>query len=235
MNRPATPTRPAPATRCPRIPVRPRPTRDSDHPAPGHTPASRRSSDAGLTLIEMVVAIGVVVCVLIASLSVFITVAKSQRVAEGTDRAIQLANSKIERIRELDWPDIGFYQTVHDAAIAADSGYGGTNANDITFPGPATGVSATPANCTAQLCDITPSQTVVTGYTFTVRTYIRWANSAPHTTALADGQWYDIKDVKVVVSWQTSGTSGGTHTVTDETWFAPDSSDEVPPGITTTS
>lgn len=211
-------------------------------------PASRvhprpRRRDDGLTLVEMVVALGILMVVLVASLSVFITVQYSQRTAEGTDRAIQLANGRIERIRQLNWNQIGFYNNTFTANAAAtaqsDNATTSSDYNAVAMPAGETTVSVGTTEPTSTLPAniIDPYQvTTETGTKFNVYTTITWGThptlGAPTQSGstLPSDQYYSFKRVRVTVTWQTGGT-GAPHKTVNETWFAPQGEDEAPPGI----
>ena len=197
-------------------------------------------TDDGVTLMELVVAIGVLMVVLSASLAVFITVQKSQQTAEGTDRAIQLANGRIERIRQLDWEDIGFYNDTFYTDIA------GTDYNTRETVMKATATQENPEPETTVSLGDTETNTgtnIITPYEitteirnkFTVYTTITWGRNAalglPYTFApYSPADPYSYKRVRVTVIWQSNG-NGGEHSVTSETWFAPQGYDKAPPGV----
>jgi Tfp pilus assembly protein PilW len=212
-------------------------------------PASRahprlRYRDDGLTLMEMVVAIGILMVVLVASLSVFITVQYAQRTAEGTDRAIQLANGRIERIRQLDWNQVGFYDNTFNASANAgsktDNGTTAADYNAVAMPSGESTVrvgTTDPNTIPANIID--PYQvTTETGTKFSVYTTITWGTHPTYgaptesgsTGTPTDNERYSFKRVRVTVTWQ-SGGNGASHKTVNETWFAPQSDDEAPPGI----
>lgn len=198
--------------------------------------------DDGLTLAEMVVALGIIMVVLIASLSAFITVQHSQQTAEGTDRAIQLANDRIERIRQNDWPLVGFAQSVYDSALSAagptiktdyDTNYlrfDGTLEDSVLFDASTPGVT--------NLNQVTPYEvTTEARNRFSVYTTITWGRGTidgitlPLETATTAGaDYYTFKRVRVTVTWR-SGGNGQLHRVVNETWLAPKGFHEAPPGI----
>lgn len=195
------------------------------------------TNDAGLTLIEMVVSIGIVMAVLVAVLSVFVTAKKAQATAEGTDGATQLATSQLEQIRQLDWRDIGFDNPTYvTATTAGTKGATATTAADYAAHMPSGESSVrftTPPPITLK-----PYATVTDRNTFTVYTTITWGVEAElqalnptQTSATTLAGQYTFKRVRVTVEWK-SGGSGAAHTVTNETWFAPDGSDEAPPSVT---
>lgn len=204
-----------------------------------HAPTRHRRDDDGLTLIEMVVAMGVLMVVLLSSLSVFVTVMASQRTAEGTDRAIQLANHRIERIRQQDWRDIGFYNATYLAAIAS---------TDYAVPPGESSVFIDPDVAPVAAADITPYEVTTAERTkYTIYTTITWGvhpilggpiESGSTTEDLcADGtvdpvcqQFYSFKRIRVTVKWTSSGTSTP-HNVVIETWISPEVGDEAPPHI----
>lgn len=188
-------------------------------------------ADDGLTLIEMVVAIGVLMIVLVSSLAVFITVQKSQQTAEGTDRAIQLANSRLERIRQLDWQQIGFYQNTYNATTS------GTNYTTYVPSGEATIILGSTDPNTVEANKIKPYEVTAAAEarnTFTVYTTITWGRDPslglPSTSATTASGQYSFRRVRVTVIWKSNG-NGATHKVVTESWFAPKGFHEAPPGV----
>jgi type II secretory pathway pseudopilin PulG len=164
--------------------------------------ARPRYNDDGLTLVEMVVALGILMVVLTASLSVFITVQHSQQTAEGTDRAIQLANSRIERIRQLDWRNIGFYDNTYNTAVAGtdyETGYRAPLAETTVKLGP-----------TEPTANISPVDNRILPYQVTAESRNRFT---VYTT--------------ITYGRDTSLS----HKVVSESWFAPQGYEEAPPGV----
>lgn len=195
-------------------------------------------SEDGLTLAEMVVAIGIIMVVLVASLSGFITVKRAQAVAEGTDRAAQLANSRIERIRQVNWVEVGFHTTTFNAtttsATVTDAATTTANYNQY-MPAETTVKFTTPENDTG-VNIIKPYETTTeSGNKFQVYTTITYGVFAglglPRTTASTPTNGYSYKRVRVAVVWRSNG-NGAIHTTRAETWFAPEGVDATPPGIT---
>lgn len=198
---------------------------------PSVTPTTARKDD-GFTLAEVVVAMGVLMTVLLAALSVFVTVASSQRTAEGTDRAVQLSNSRIERLRQLDWKDIGFYDNTYNADVSS--------AGTVYTDGAPTGetkvsLGATEANSGANIVhayDVATSEQTL----FKVYMWITWAKASPGDTytnaayTTANENKYASKRVKITITWTNSGSTQ-VHSITNETSFAPTANDAVPPGV----
>lgn len=208
---------------------------------------TRPTRDEGLTLAEMVVAIGIVMIVLIAALSAFVTAKKAQQTAEGTDRAIQTANSRIERIRQLDWADIGFYQDTYINATngAVAMGDPKTTSDDYLAtipivegsPESPVGYLGTTDTSTVEANKIKPYEvTTETRNKFHVYTTITWGRNAalglPYVTGpyYSTANPYSFKRVTVTIKWQ-SGGNGAWHKTTTETWFAPEGHDAAPPGV----
>lgn len=206
---------------------------------PGHR------SDAGLSLVEMVVAIGIVMVVLTSALSVFVLAKKSQQTAEGTDQASQIGYEQIERIRQLDWTDIGFRSDVWDATTYGATLRGATSttnsdwANNITLYAGEEGshVKFNPVGGVYPFgdTDIKPYRTVKshnnTFYVYTAITFGRDTSlSLPATSATTGAGQYTFKRVTVTTRWQAAG-NGPWYEVVAESWFAPEAEDAVPPGV----
>jgi Tfp pilus assembly protein PilV len=196
------------------------------------TPTRRFArADDGLTMMEMVVAVGVLMVVMLSTLGVFLTVQHAQQHAEGTDRATQLATSRIERIRQLAWRDIGFYQNTYNTTTSS------TDYSTRIPSGEATVIlGTTDPNTVANR--INPYE-VTTEHRnrFTVYTTITYgvdsALGLPRTSATSGTNQYSFKRVRVTVEWQASGT-GQVHTVVNESWFSPQSFEQAPPAISVT-
>lgn len=211
----------------------------------------RRHGDDGLTLIEMVVAIGVLMVVLLSSLAVFVTVQHAQQTAEGTDRAIQLINSRIERIRQLDWTTAGFDQNDYDAvwsACACASVKSDYDTNYRSIDGNVESTVFIPRSAAAPAVEVAPADlkpyevTTEARNKFEVFTTITWgtkrygsesavqaANRESDTTQ-SGPEFYSFKRVRITVVWKSNGT-GSTHRTVDESWFSPKGYQEVPPNI----
>lgn len=199
---------------------------------------ARGRSDDGFTLAEVVVAVGVTMVVLLSGLAVFITVASAQRTAEGTDRAVQLANSRIERLRQMDWDDIGFYTNTYntDVTAAGSAAYAANQppSEPVVILGPTEQNTAANVVHPYAISTSAESQTL-----FKIYTYATWgADSAlglPRTSASQPAtNQYTYKRVRVVITWTNPGSTV-LHKVTSETLFSPAANDAVPPGITVTN
>jgi type II secretory pathway pseudopilin PulG len=217
------------------------------HAATSPPSAPRKRADDGLSLVEMVVAVGIVMVVLTSALSVFVLAKKAQQTAEGTDQASQLAYEQIERIRQLDWTDIGFQPAVMttisgSVARAQDSTTGPEYRGESPYNDGAGG--ATMASGESQVLfltnalgddEIKPYQTVtVSNNKFRVYTSISYggdpALGLPATSATTSPWQYSFKRVTVTVYWKASG-NGSAYRVSAESWFAPEAEDAVPPGV----
>ena len=74
-----------------------------------HRSMSLPCNDDGLSVIEMVVAIGVTMVVLLSSGAAFVRMGEAQRSAEGADRGTQMIQDKLETIRKLPYDLVGCY------------------------------------------------------------------------------------------------------------------------------
>lgn len=206
---------------------------------------ARPRTDDGLSLVEMVVAVGIVMVVLTSALSVFVLAKKAQQTAEGTDQASQLAYEHIERIRQLDWTDIGFRQTVYNAALAGSTPQGATTtttdyATNATIASGEQARTVLFSSGAIGAADIKPYQVITAnGNRFRVYTAITFgvydlngdgSNDLPTNSATTNAGQYSFKRVTVTVHWNASG-NGSAYRVYAESWFAPEAEDAVPPGV----
>ncbi len=177
----------------------------------------RRDADAGLTLIEMVVALGVIVVVLAAAGATFVTVLTAQRAAEGTDRAVQLANDQIEQSRKVPWASLGVY--------SGDAGY----RSSVTYPGGPEDTVTLGATRPAGARSPLPQATVTRSNQFTVRTDITWALDPVTGAAPSNGSpGYAYKRVHVTVTWRQGQA---TKRFDDETLRAPTLAEQIPVAV----
>ena len=202
--------------------------------ASASVPARR---DHGFTLIEAMVAMTVIMMVLLAVAAALLSVSKSQQYSEGTDRATQIANDRIERIRQMDWVDIGFYDntyTTPPGEYGTHAPSGETQVRLGTAPSGTTGCSDNERDdilCPYYLDTSLKNRMKV----YTYITYGRDTSlGLPATSSTTPAGGYSFKRVKVVVDWTIPGSSEQKITV-NETWFAPEAEDTVPPGVTVTS
>lgn len=214
-------------------------------PNPTTSQPPGRRSDAGLSLVEMVVAIAVVMVVLTSALSVFVLAKKSQQTAEGTDQASQIANEQIERIRQLDWKDIGFQNDAWDDSIYGSTVGGATSTTNsdwathvTTYSGEeGSFVKFNPISGVYPLGDpdIKPYRREAShNNTFRVYTAITFGRNTtlglPTSSSTTGAGQYTFKRVTVTVRWRAAG-NGPWYEVVAESWFAPEAEDAVPPGV----
>lgn len=195
--------------------------------APAAHRARTRAPDEGITLIEMVVALGILLGALVTLVAALLGSQKAQQISEGTDRATQIAQSRIERIRQLDWADIGFYSNT----------YGSPPSEYATYrPAGESNVMVGPTDPNTGLNVIQPYYVDNSlKNPFKVYTYITWGSDSSLGLPTTSGTGtYSFKRVKVVVDW-TAPSSAQKRLTINETWFAPDSEDAVPPGVTVTT
>lgn len=64
-------------------------------------------NDDGLTLVEMVVALGIITVLLLSAGSALVALQRTQRFGEASDRATQLAADRVEQIRKVPWNKMG--------------------------------------------------------------------------------------------------------------------------------
>lgn len=207
-------------------------------------PHTRPGRDEGLTLAEMVVAIGIVMVVLVAALSAFVTAKKAQQTAEGTDRATQVANSRIERIRQMDWVDIGFYSNTYTTATNGATALGDPKTTTADYLATIPVIEGSPeASVVFGTTDPNTAANQIKPYEVTtealnkfhVYTTITWGRNTalglPYiATPYSASNPYSFKRVTITIKWRSGGT-GNLHSQTTETWFAPEGHDAAPPGV----
>lgn len=177
-----------------------------------------------MTLIEMMAALTVVMIVLVSLVAALINSEKAQQISEGTDRATQIAQARIERIRQLDWANIGFYTNTLGSPPAEYATYA---------PAGETRIILGPTDPNTGLNVIQPYYVDNSlKNPLKVYTYITWGRdtSLGLPTTATGGGTYSFKRVKVVVDWTPPGGTQRRLTI-NETWFAPDAEDAIPPGI----
>lgn len=188
--------------------------------------------DEGFTLIELVVALGMLVLVFVAAAGAIIGGYHTQQDAEGIDHATSLAADRLSQVSELGWSNIGFYQDQYGAGVAAAGGTNGYGTDGTSDPTVILGPTAPSAAPTGVVLNPYYSDTSHGG-TMYVTTYITYASSSSPTLPqrAGSGDPYTWKRVTVRVAWFVNGVR---HTTTSQELIAPTINDEVPPGITTT-
>lgn len=168
---------------------------------------------SGVTLIETIVAIGVVTVVLLAAGAAMATSSVAQRLAEATDRAIHLANDRLETIRTLPWDQVGLHPSSPGyTTYVADLGE-----YTVELPDPPTRP------------ELVPHQHQAGSHgQYTVDTTITYARQ-PGQPAPTGGD-YAAKRVRVTVSWTSRGKP---HSVTSQMLRAPTPAEQIPSTITT--
>lgn len=165
--------------------------------------ARHAPSDAGISLVEVSVAI-VIMGVVFAALGTFLITAMSQqRVNELKAQAVQLGNESIENGRALPWELAGFYA---DDAQAASCG---------TTDGPVVSIDvpADPAMRSSRVPTAGSSSVTVNGTQYTRTICYRWLDDDNDGTGAADTNGTeDVKRIEVSLAWQDKGATK-THVV----------------------
>lgn len=199
-------------------------------------PTLRTGKDAGLSLIEMVVAVGITMVVVLAMGAALVGAQQSQRVAEATDRATQIANDQIEKARQRPWSTLGFYTNTYDTTGT----YNGVTYQTAFKPcatcpteSPVIFSGNDPVTNTANQLRPVVAENATLKNKFTVHTYITLAQGGSVGTPASTGSTnsYTYKRVRVVVSWKVGSRI---RDVTIETLIAPTTADEVPPYVPVT-
>lgn len=179
-----------------------------------------------MTLIEMMAALTVVMIVLVSLVAALINSEKAQQISEGTDRATQIAQSRIERIRQMNWADIGFYTDTYGTPPAEYTTYAPAGETRVCL-------GSTDPNEGLNVIQPFYEDTSLKNR-MKVYTYITWGRDSTlgrnATPTGCPNSTYSFKRVKVVVDWTPPGGTQRRLTV-NETWFSPDAEDAVPPGV----
>ena len=205
-----------------------------------------RRNDDGLSVMEMVVAIGVTMVVLISAGAAFVKMGEAQRSAEAADRGTQMIQDKLETIRTLPYNLVGCYTN--------DPPVDGVSACPLNVPptNPTSPVNSSNGERVVNLGLIRPTvdmsgmaptgveENVIgdpaSGNRFTVTTVVTWADlTNPRRTAAvippagapAPGS-YPAKRVTVTASWILGKT---TRSVTRQRLRSPTSTEVVPPSV----
>ncbi|MBA2389195.1 MAG: type II secretion system protein [Geodermatophilaceae bacterium] len=173
------------------------------------TPVLRR--DSGVTLAEMMVALGIITMVILAAVGSFGVMLGAQRNAEAVDQAAQLARDRIETTRLIPYDLLGFPTSA--------AGYGSTYGaeNTVTLPVATPGVP-------------TPVEEVIRSpRTFTVTTDISWTAAAVNAgLPVVTTANQSFKRVHVTITWEQGSAS---KTFESETFRAQSATDTpVEPG-----
>lgn len=194
--------------------------------SPGSADAADRRQ-AGLTLIEMVVALGIVALVLVSAGTAFTAALSSQRFTESHDRAVQVAQDYLQRLLKVPFSRLGVY--------ANDPGYQRVVGGELTVTLGATRPPSAPvwmAPTFLTSADPTQSNSVTYqnhGNPFRVQESITWVQDPANGLNPAGGGGqpsYGYKRITITVSWADQTR---THTVTAEDVRAPNSGEAIPP------
>lgn len=145
-----------------------------------HPMSNRRArnpvTDAGLTLVEMVVALGIITVLLLSAGGALVSLQSTQKFGEATDRANQLAADRIEQIRKVPWEKMGMNPSPPAAPTSPAFPNVGETLVQFTTAGQAPAVLA-PV--------VTDATTKVEANQFTVYTRVTWVPvaSVPSITA----------------------------------------------------
>lgn len=187
-------------------------------------------TDEGFTLAEVLVALSIVLVVGMAALTAFVSVLQSQRSAESTDVAVQVAVDRLEEVRQLDWSRIGFHESTYNTT--GQTGYEYTPAY---YPcGDPTGCAGEPVVYLDGGMPTNPLHATVTRQGYRVHTYITWVMPAGETVypVNQEGRRYAPKRIRVVAE----GTRGGkAHLEAVETVLAPRVNQMPPPLVPVTT
>ena len=175
----------------------------------------RPRGDAGMSLVEISVAMVILGIVLAAAAAALITFVKGISSNEGNVRANQLANATIERLRTANWNSVGFAPTAPGYRAARPDAPSQPTAN---LP---SGASVDPQ--ILPLRTVAPPAGDASAPTYTVRTDITWVDDCKNGNSSAAS--FDYKQLTVEVTWSDRS---GNHVVRADTFRAPRSYEHVP-------
>lgn len=139
-----------------------------------------------MTLVEVMVALVIVTITMTALLATLITGVKAGRVAEGRARANQIAADELERLRYIDWDELGFYTSDFGTFPVFHDGESVVSLGAL----PPVGRGDAPL----------PIRTVtVDSRDYTVETWVTWEGSSSSTPN--DGTKYAAKRISITVSY----------------------------------
>lgn len=170
---------------------------------------SRTTPEAGFSLVECVVALGLVTLVMLFAGSSLVQAARADRASAGRATADAVAGDTLESLRAVPWAAVGFYTT--------DTGYAATAAGEptVTLTGQRDPRSPSPA----------PRDVTAAGVAYRVTTRVTWAtDTTANPTAPADG--YRYKREVVVVEWNVGGA---TYMTSATALRSPSPADQTPP------
>lgn len=165
---------------------------------PGTRRLRRAGCDAGITLIEMLVALLIMAVVFAALAAFLITSIAAQNSNELRTQAVQLAQQSVEEGRALPWELTGFYA---DDAAASSCGTG-------DGPGVSLAVPASPAPKSTRVPTAGNKTVVVNGTTYTRTVCYRWIDDPGDNNGAgvdADGNTKDVKRIEVTLTWSVNG------------------------------
>ncbi|MDP9406285.1 MAG: type II secretion system GspH family protein [Actinomycetota bacterium] len=183
----------------------------------------RLAGDDGISLVEMIVAIGLVAVVLLALMSSTITALAAIRGNERQVRATALVNEILENLQALDFERAGLY----DAEVASHFGPTTTEFEGedlVILPDEATrdALIPYPAGLAAGGAAVNPVKR--DGVAYDVETVITWVDEASDGVGPADADGpKDIKRFVAMVTWQHNG---GPRTLRTEALRAPTPDDK---------
>jgi type II secretory pathway pseudopilin PulG len=149
----------------------------------------RSQADDGYTLVEIVVAVGVLGIVMLPLASVFYWSATADAANRENGDAIAIANGFLAKANAISYADLGFYENQFGTPPLTIPSYNGQPAVDL---------GASPAAGDSAQVPVTSTPEQVGTVVYSEHTYVVWVNGS-------GGKSYAYKQVYAVVSWPESG------------------------------
>lgn len=178
---------------------------------------ARAREDAGLSLVEMVVALVVIGITLAALATALVAGMVAANTAEIRTRAVQLAAKYVEADQSVNWKFLGHRST----DIPAQQFYNGESLVRLGADVDASTVTDIPQSG--------PVSVSYAGTQFSVSTYVTWAGSS--VSAPNNGSIYAAKKITIVITW---APRDGSHSLTTVAMRAPSRAEMAPPLNATT-
>lgn len=161
-------------------------------------------NDAGLTLIEMVVALFLASLVLASFVGVAVAGAGASRAADARSRASQVGNAQVEQLKSTTWSTLGLYDN--------DTTSTGSTASNTCASASEPIVSLDTTSPTPRLAPALERTTNLNGQQYVVTSCVTWRDDSADGTQSAGtetdtDQGKDIKHLRVMVAWTLSTTS----------------------------
>ena len=174
---------------------------------------NRMSTDDGLSLVEMLVALVITTIAFTSLAAAILSGVKAAQASTTTTAANQLAAEKVETLRTIDWSLLGHYA---DESAWGTGYFQGQSLVEVA--------AMTPSPRPAEVPYFAAQTVNVDDVDYSVTTRVTWSGSS--STSPNDGTTYSAKRFSVSISWSVSGVA---KTVTQSALRTPNSKEMRPP------